>query len=234
MSNITTIILGVLVVILLYVLYRYFMTKSTSLSSQANLNSINLPSVNITDNPRSMRYAIGYWMYINSWTNTGANKPIISRDGQFSIYLDKTTPTLYLNIVQSCAAGATATPAIAITTDFPMQKWTYVTVNVDGNFVDLYLDGKMIKSVKLACNQANSVAAAGSTGVPIVLGGSVASDVMISNLKRWSAPMAPQEVWSNYLSGSGGAGSLQNLFSAYGVGVSLYRDNVEQSMFRLF
>lgn len=227
--NVTTIVLGVLVVILLYVLYRYFMTKSTSLSAQANLNNSAIPAVKVTDRPTSMRYAIGYWMYINSWSSVSTNKPIVSRPGQFTIYLDKSTPTLYVDVSQNCAAGVTATPPIAITTDFPLQKWTHVVVNADGKFVDMYLDGKMIKSIKLACDQAPISTA---SDVQIVLGGTPTSDTMISSLKRWSSPLSPQEVWNDYLSGAGN--SLTNMFSSYGVGVSLYRDNVEQSMFRLF
>ena len=231
--NVTIIVLGVLLVIAIYVLYRYFVTKSTSLSNQANLNNSSIPEIKITDNPKTVRYAIGCWIYINSWTNTTANKPIITRANQFSIYLDKATPTMYVDIMQTCtvtgtAVAATATAPIAITTDFPIQKWTYVVVNADSKFVDLYLDGKMIKSVKLACDPAIPP----TVDIPIILGGSVTSDVMVSTLKRWSAPMSPQEVWSDYLSGAGN--SWKNMFSAYGVGVSLYRDNVEQSMFRLF
>ena len=229
--SVTVVILGVLLVIAIYILYRYFMTRSTSLATQANLNNSSIPTIAITDNPKTVRYAVGCWMYINSWSNTASNKPIISRAGQFSIYLDKTTPTLYVDISQSCTSGATATPPIAITTDFPMQKWTNVVVNADSKFIDLYLDGKMIKSIKLACDQATPPEG-GSTGVPIVLGGVAGTDVIVSTLKRWSAPMSPQEVWSNYLSGAGN--SWKNMFAAYGVGVSLYRDNVEQSMFRLF
>ena len=227
--TVTTIVLGVLVVILIYILYRYFMTKSTSLSAQANLNNSAIPDIKITDSPTSMRYAVGYWMYINSWSSSTNNKPIISRANQFNVYLDASTPTLYVDISQNCASGATATPPIAITTDFPLQKWTHVVVNVDGKFVDMYLDGKMIKSIKLACDQKPSTI---SPEVPIVLGGTPTSDTMISSLKRWSSPLSPQDVWNDYLSGAGN--SLTNMFSSYGVGVSLYRDNVEQSMFRLF
>ena len=228
--SVTTILLGVLVVVVLYILYRYFMTRSTSLATQANLNNSSIPTIAVTDSPKTMRYAIGYWIYINSWSNTGSNKPIVSRTGQFSIYLDKITPTLYVDISQNCAA-ASATPPIAITTDFPMQKWTHVVVNADGKFIDLYLDGKMIKSVKLACDPVTPPEG-GSSGVPIVLGGVTGTDVIVSTLKRWSTPMSPQDVWNDYLSGAGN--SWKNMFSAYGVGVSLYRDNVEQSMFRLF
>jgi 23S rRNA pseudoU1915 N3-methylase RlmH len=229
--SVTVIVLGVLLVIALYILYRYFVTRSTSLATQANLNNTSIPTITVTDSPKTMRYAVGYWMYINSWSNTGANKPIVSRANQFSVYLDKTTPTLYVDISQNCTGGTVVTPPIAITTDFPMQKWTHVVVNADSKFVDLYLDGKMIKSIKLACDQATPPDG-GSSGVPIVLGGVAGTDVMVSTLKRWSAPMSPQDVWSDYLSGAGN--SWKNMFSAYGVGVSLYRDNVEQSMFRLF
>jgi len=232
--NISTIILGVLVLLLIYILYRYFFTRAASLASQANLNNSNLPTIPVNDSPTSVRYAYGTWMFINSWTSTGTNnKPIFSRANQFNVYLDSITPTLYFDISQNCTAGTTATGPVAITTNFPMQKWTYVVISVDSQFVDFYLDGKMVKSIKLVCPQAPPPAG-GTAGTPIVLGGTPTCDVMLAALQRWSSPLSPREVWSNYISNSSGTNALAKMFSSYGVGVSLYQNDVQQSVFRLF
>ena len=231
--NISTIILGVVVLLLIYILYRYFFTRAASLASQANLHNSNLPTIVVTDSPTSVRYAYGTWMFINSWTSTGGAKKIFSRANQFSVYLDSNTPTLFFDISQNCPTGTTATAPIAITTNFPMQKWTYVVISVDSQFVDFYLDGKMIKSIKLACPQA-APPTGGTTGTPIVLGGTPTCDVMLAALQRWSAPLSPREVWSYYISNSSGTNALSKMFSSYGVGVSLYQNDVQQSVFRLF
>jgi len=229
--NISTILLGVLVLLLIYILYRYFFTRAASLASQANLNNTNLPTIPVNDSPTSVRYAYGTWMFINSWNSNG-QKPIFSRANQFKVYLDSSTPTLYFDISQSCPSGTTATGPVAITTNFPMQIWTYVVISVDNQFVDFYLDGKMVKSIKLACPQA-APPTGGTAGTPIVVGGT-SCDVMLAALQRWSSPLSPREVWSNYISNSSGTNALAKMFSSYGVGVSLYQNDVQQSVFRLF
>ena len=246
--NYTVIILGVVLVIMVYILYRYLSTSSSSLSAKADLKIAN-PPMPITVSPQSSRYAYGIWVYINTWSS-GSYSPIFWRpasggaatfDGangaastnQFSMYLDKTTPTLFCTIAQQPGAGCTNMP-IALTTNFPIQKWVYVVASVDGQFTDLYLDGKLVKSIKLACIPVQpGSSTSGDQSNTIVLSKATAPfDAYVAGFKVWPTPLTPQDVWSNYMSGNGN--SMSSMFSSYGVTVGLTKDNVQQTQFALF
>jgi len=227
-----------IVILLLYVLWRYFSNIGTNLSSNTNLNSLSTTSVVISDT--SVQYAYGLWIYVNSWssgTKDSPKKTIFSRSksqsntrdtyGNYTtlLYLDPVSPTLYLDLAQ---IGATAASPIAITTNFPVQKWCYVTFSVNNQYVDCYLDGKLVKSVRL--NKPLTVP--NSTDSVYIGSPQITSDIYINKLYHWANPLTPQQVWSNYLSGNG------NLFSAFtnniGIGFSFYKDNVINSTYRLF
>jgi len=217
-----------LVFILLYVLYVYFHSSSAIASGLINLNSVN-PAVVITDKPTSYQYSFGVWIYVNSWNNNN-NKPVFAVPNQIQVYFDKTTPTLLVDIKQNCASSGTAavTPPITLTDNFPIQKWTYVTVVVDNFFVDMYLDGKMVKSIKLNC----MLSMPSSTNTSVYLGGNpaVTSDIMVTKLYRWSYVLAPQDVWKTYMAGNG----VSSTFATYGMNVDILRNNTIQNTIKLF
>ena len=233
----TIVILGVIVVILIYILYRYFSTTSTTLTTKADLKTVH-PAIPIT-NATSVRYAYGVWVYVNSFTG-GNYKPIfqlptngsnisvattsVMTGNNIQLYLDKTKPILYCDILTSAV-----TPQIQITPNFPLQTWVYVVISVDNNYADFYLNGKLIKSIQLAGSQTPATAATnifiGDTG------NGVKPDIQIAGFYRWSKPLNPQEVWSNYLAGNGNP--MSSMISSFGMNVALVKDNVEQSKFAL-
>ena len=232
----TIVILGVIVVILIYILYRYFSTTSTTLTTKADLKTVH-PAIPIT-NATSVRYAYGVWVYVNSFTG-GNYKPIfqlptsantisaattvVMTGNNIQLYLDKTNPILYCNILTT-----TPTPQIQITPNFPLQTWVYVVISVDNNYADFYLNGKLIKSIQLVAPQTQITAVTPQ----IFIGDTVAgTDIQIAGFYRWSKPLNPQEVWSNYLAGNGNP--MSSMISSFGMNVALVKDNVEQSKFAL-
>ena len=231
--NYTVILLGAVVIILFYILFKYFSTSSKTMVAQTSLKGTN-PAITITDKPGSARYAYGLWLYVNQWstgkkvifkrTIKNAVAPVAAKDFELSLEPDK--PILKLSIPQDLITGTTCTPDITITSNFPIQKWTYIVVNVDGNFVDLYLDGKLVKSIKLLCTPTSP---AESDNIELGTG----FDALVADFKRWSTPLTPQDVWTNYMSGNGG-NSLKKALSAYGMNVALIKDDVEQTKFAIF
>ena len=143
--NITLIILGVIIAILIYVLWYYYSPGNSSvLSSKANLNATN-PPITSLNSPTNTRYGYGIWVYVNSWNNQN-DKIIFSRDKNIKLRLDKSKPSLYCDITMS--DGTTESKTL-ITDNFPLQKWVFVIVSVDNQFLDCYLDGKLVKSTRL-------------------------------------------------------------------------------------
>ena len=92
------------------------------------------------------------------------------------------------------------------------QKWTYITVSVDNSYVDSYLDGKLVKSIKIEGLQSSH------TDANVYLGGKVItpSDIQVSNFLRWTNALTPQDVWNEFNKGNGG-NWLKSAFSQYGL-----------------
>lgn len=219
--NPIVIVLGIIVIVLIYFLYTLYVSKTSSIVQLVNLNNQN-PSINYNSlvNANSTRYAYGTWIYINTWDNT-KQKTIISRGNDFKLYLDTLTPTLKCNIKNTSDTNFNSSNDIIITSNFPIQKWTYVIISIDNQIVDCYLDGKLVKSTQLsyvpAISQQN-----------ISMGDSNNPDIFLAMLNRWATPIDPQTAWNYYLQGNG-MGSIN-----MNVKLSLYQDNVEQKSFSLY
>ena len=228
----------VIIIVLLYILWKYFSNTGTTLVKNTNLNTIQSTPIPINDT--SVQYAYGIWVYVNSWTQdtqTGAKKTIFSRSSKSNgwdnkgdyttcLYLDPVSPTLYLDIAQN--DGSTVSPII-MSTNFPIQKWCYVVFSVNNQYVDCYLDGKLVKSVYL-----QSTITTPALKDAVYVGSSKAgNDIYVNNFYHWTNPLTPQQVWSNYLNGNG-TSPIAALTNSFGFGFAFYKNNVETSTYRLF
>lgn len=251
--NYTIIILGVVVIILLYLLYKYFSSSSTSLTTKASLNADIVP-LPMPSTSGSANYSYNIWVCVNTWNSNsfktiffrpptgsssktdplsavkslplinGANKS--SDDPQIILYLDKTTPTLFCYIQQTgSASDANQIGPIPITTNFPLQSWVYVSINVQSTYLDLYLQGKLVKSI-----QFKTVPSLPDTDNPVYLGGSV--DANVVGFKYYPNSLNPQQVWSNYMAGNGQ--SALSGISSYGLNVDLTTNGSVQNTYKLF
>ena len=86
------IILAIVVILLFYILYRFFMLKSTELTSTASLLEQN-PKISIENKPTSTRYSYGIWIYVNSW-DSSIDKTIFERTNNIKLYFSKAAPVL--------------------------------------------------------------------------------------------------------------------------------------------
>ena len=249
--------LGVVVIILIYVLYTYYTSKSTTLLKTVSLSARNT-GIAIVDFPQSYRYTYNVWIYVNTWNWNDGTMPIFYREvqtpasayvgsgmdtthtankvltttaaataaatagtgAQFALFLAKDRPTLYCQI-------PIATPGDApfqITSNFPIQTWTYISISVDSQYVDFYVNGKLVKSVQLSKIPSqpadkDNLLYLGTTG-----------DITISGLERISAPSAPQDVWSAYINGNPAGTSS----SSYNINMDLVKNQKVQSTYNVF
>lgn len=216
------IILGIIVIVLLYILIKYYSNGYSKLATITSLKSNN--SVVSTNVQFSTRYALGIWIYVNSWDST-ANKVIYDLPGKIKLYLDKTRPSL--NAELEVQSGLPLT--VSITDEFPLQKWVYVTVSVDNNFVDFYLEGKLVKSNKLPGIHSDGVES------KMYIGGNPANlnDIVIARFNEWQNPLSQTEVFNEYMKGNGSS-VFYKMLSSYGLNVSVLKDNVTTSSYRVF
>jgi hypothetical protein len=187
-----------------------------------NLNEINVP-IKITNQPNSTRSAIGVWIYITSW-NKLVEKEILQLPGKYRLYLEDKLPILHAEIYTTGGKKN-----ITITLNFPIQKWTYITLSMDNAFIDCYIDGKLIKSIQLETPQGNN------TAPTLFIGGNppVMHDIVLNNIKRWMEPQTPQNIYNEYIRGNGNY-FFSNSFAAYGLQLQLLKNNVAEGSLTFF
>jgi hypothetical protein len=242
--NYVVIILGVIVIILIYILIRIVSASAVELTSSANLND-DISSIDIRNNPTSSRYAYGLWIYVNSWDNS-VNKTIYKRDENIKLYLDTDSPTLKCDITMT----DDEVQSFEITDNFPLQKWVYIIISVDNQYIDCYLDGKLVRSGRAYTQEVDTSATTtgGNTETTkafpktpsgtgdagkIKLGGENRWDAYVTKFKHWSGPVNPETAHSEYLSGNGQS-SFRNFFSRYGLDILIKKDDVEQTKLSIF
>ena len=214
--NYSLVIIGVLIIVILYLLYLYLFDTSNELKDFVKIDQTASIDVN---SPTSTRYAYGIWIYVGEW-NSSPNKTIYSHgdDGQGKLlggelYLEQLTPTLKYKDTNG--------NEVSITDNFPIQKWTHILVSVDNNIGDFYLDGKLVRSADMGTT-------ATPTASSVNLG--TISNTHIAKFTRWTTPINPQAAYDVYMKGNGQTGMLP----AYGIDISVFKDNIEQSKFKLF
>lgn len=220
--NYTLIILGTILVVIAYILYKVIDEKGRSVASKVDLKSqepeVRLSSV--SGNPTSPRYYISSWIFINA---------LPTNESLFKIANGNTT---YLDVSMSNTASlsyeinATTNTTHTIMDNFPLQKWVCLIISVDNNIVDLYIDGKLLRSHKIAgtvtsINEASAI----HFGTPI--------DGFLAKMDREPRPINPSEAWDKYMDGNGG-NYFSKMFANYGATFTITKDDLDVRQFQMF
>ena len=218
------ILLGIVIIFLLYLLISFYRSSETVLTETANLSQT-IPPIEITNSPGSSSYAYGIWIFVGNWDS---NKPktIFKRANNLTVSLDNTSPKLRATFTMSDDSEKD----VIITDNMPLQKWVYITISVDGQYVDGYIDGKLVKSSRVISDEL--IPKVPTSTATMQLGGD-GFDASIARFKHWAHAVDPQTVWNSYLQGNG-QGSWTSTISDYGVDLSILRNNVETTRFSLF
>lgn len=249
--NPVAIVLGIVIIILAFVLYRFY--TSTASALQTSLISLKTPPQPLTSIPNatSNQYAYGIWVYVNSWDST-VNKVIFNHKGTMTVYLLANHPSLVVDVQMS--DNTTASTVIA--NNFPLQKWVFIIASLDNQFLDVYLDGKLVKSAKLTNSNNvtfpiippatpfvylgnnngedklyNGVSGAGN--LPTVTASSSSGfDAYVTYFYRWTAPMDPGTAWQYYMKGNG-QNTILGAMNNYGVQMQVIQNDVVASTYRI-
>ena len=226
------IVLGVVIIFLLYLLISFYRSSETVLTETANLSQT-IPPIEITNSSGSSSYAYGIWIFVSNWDS---NKPktIFKRANNLTVSLDNTSPKLRATFTMTDDSEKD----VIITDNMPLQKWVYITISVDGQYVDGYIDGKLVKSSRVISEEISEensevfIPKMPTSAAKMQLGGD-GFDASIARFKHWAHAVDPQTVWNSYLQGNG-QGSWTSTLSDYGVDLSILRNNVETTRFSLF
>lgn len=218
------ILLGIVIIFLLYLLISFYRSSETVLTETANLSQT-IPPIEITNSTGSSSYAYGIWIFVSNWDS---NKPktIFKRANNLTVSLDNTSPKLRATFTMTDDSEKD----VIITDNMPLQKWVYITISVDGQYVDGYIDGKLVKSSRVISDE--FIPKVPTSAAKMQLGGD-GFDASIARFKHWAHAVDPQTVWNSYLQGNG-QGSWTSTISDYGVDLSILRNNVETTRFSLF
>ena len=226
--NWTLVILGVILLIVIYILYKVIKEKGKTVANKIDLTVTNDKlSMSKLETPNSSRYYLMTWIFVEQ--KVSQNDTMIkiqdssdSTKVKLSIELD-TSSTLKYTISDN---NVTQTTTHTIMENFPLQKWVHIIVSVDNEFVDCYVDGKLVRSARVYTPGSGSAPAAipsipPDNSVPVLLA-PVKFDAYVAKFKRWIYPINPQTAYSEYMKGNGqGWPGMPN----FGLDMTVMKDN---------
>ena len=225
MNYLATILVVVIAIILFY--FYYYITNNELSSGLQNLAYSKEISYSKLKNPNSYTYSYQCWIYMSA--PTGTAKSIYQRKtGETN-----TSPIFEVDISGQqliLKAGTGVNPPtniMTITSEFPIQKWTYLVINVYNlQTFEAYINGKLAKTVNVPSGSSPKPA---SNRNSLYIGGD-SLDGYITKFTRTEKTLDAKTVWENYLSGNG----LSNLFSTlipYGLNLSISKgEEIQRSV----
>lgn len=233
--NYTLIILGIILVVILYILYTVISEKGVSVTKKLYLKEPN-SSVAMKDlsNPESVRYSYNLWVYINSLAAADSDIfSIIATAGTVSNTFFRLFLTADAKLKYSITNSSSGNPSSGTTylatneamTNFPLQKWVYISISVDTNIVDIYIDGKLIRSQRMESIKPPSKSCLITYPTTV--------DAYIVKFDRFDKPVDPETVWNAYMAGNGGS-YFTSLLSSYGANITLTKDSLDLRKFTMF
>ena len=238
----------IVVVIILYLLISWLMSDGSSLLPSsyplpAN-KAIKIDGKKLKTGTAN-NFAMSCWFFVSNWdTHFGQEKVIYERtdsEGNMALKmaLDKFENNLIVDVgtyADNCDVGGVGQGGSSsgckrhqqcVVQNVPLQRWVNAIVSVYGRSLDIYIDGKLVRTCVLK-NTAYVPSGAPMTVCPngIGFGGQIAS------FKYYNDAKNPQEAWNIYADGFGGS-LLSNLFNKYYIQVKFFIDDEAQGSFRI-
>lgn len=218
----------IVLVFIIYLAYTFIYMTSSLISKPMDLKSSGsrfvLQSTSMKQ-PGSTKYNYEMWVYVESNFPSDSFNVLMNRGNLFAFALLGNNLSLYVNPIVDTSGSLTpdASPlkTVEITKSFPFQKWTQIYMNVDGDQVDLYLDGKLMKT-----KTGFSIPTDRSTSVNV---GNAYTIGKLTRFSYWPSAVSPQEVWKKYMIGNSSTGA-NNYLTSYKADMAIFKDN--QSVYK--
>ena len=218
--NYTFIVLGIVLVVVLFILYKVFTEKKTKLETDRKLSAKSHKYEDLK-NPVSPNFYIAIWLYVHSLNTDGNNVIYQIKDDsdvlKFKLDITGNGGLRYYQAINDLSGNT------VIMDNFPLQKWTHVIINfTSGNLIDSYVDGKLMKSQELSntlTTNYNYTLTEGTT--------SKTADANVAGFERVPQAITPKEAWDKYLAGNGG-NMFTRFFQTWGLSLVLTKDNEDQ------
>ena len=245
-----SIVITIVIIVFILMLLRYILIDPYTLQTMQNgqtTSTISASSLatNGSDVPSS-NFAYSIWFYVNDWNyRYGEPKVIFGRMGSKSgpdqgsipgisgldpcpaVILDPVENNVSVSLgcypgidQQPTTPGGNTVIHTCTVSNVPIQKWVNLVVSVYGRTMDLYIDGKLVRT----CLLPGVASVNNNADIYVTPGGGFAG--WTSKLQYFPNSLNPQEVWNIY---SHGYSSWLSMFNAYQVQISLVENGNTQS-----
>ena len=235
MEILQIVLIIIFIVVIIYVV-AWFFSKSTQLTRMADGNVQQIILANtLANNKNSNNYTYSTWFYINDWNyRFGEPKIILGRLDKDnnpgpSITLDAMENNLTVAVACYPVSNSSATAPLVHQcniSNIPLQKWVNLIVSLYGRTLDLYLDGKLVRT----CVLPGVAKVNPNTNILVTPAGGF--NGWTTNFQYWPTASNPQEAYNIYKGGFGGS-TLGNIFNKFRIKVSFLTDNQERSSFEI-
>lgn len=236
--DIKKIIFWSLIILIIYLIIVYFSSSAKELSKLQNGNEPIVIESNKLDekNGISNNYTYSIWFYLNDWNyKYGEEKILFSRSNSNNnneeffpkVYFDKMTNDIKvkLNLYPNDSSQTSVSHTCTVN-NFPLQSWVNLIVSLYNRSLDIYLDGKLVRTCVLpGIAKINS-----SSNVFLTPNGGFSG--LTSKFEYFNHASNPQEAYNIYKKGYGG-NILGNVFNKYKLRLSLYKGNKETNAIEL-
>lgn len=234
--NTTVIVLGVLLILVVnYMIFQDYFTGTTSLKEQTYLQN-GVPDTPGSDlgSPDAKNVTYSVWAFVEDAASVSENL-IFSRNKDLHVGFKDGTFIVYVGGDTTGTGGALQNgQKIDVTHNFPLQKWVHILVTTEastnGRIVDIYLDGKMVKSVNITYDDTTSgnYKPDGTHAIKFDQ-----FQCYISKFERIPKTFDPKTAYNKYKQGNGGS-NLGNVLGNFGLKFAVTKDEIETTAFQLF
>ena len=230
MVELSTIAIGVVAIVLLYIIWQYLTDSYTQIGNmQKGSVKTTIPATTLPLNNNPSNFSVSLWFYVTNWScssDISAAKNVFKIKGGTDGVTDNFVIKLGacqndLDVVTK--VGGSASASVCHVSNIPIQRWVCLIVSIYGRTLDIYLDGKLVRTCVLP---SVSVALANQTQLTnLEIGGGF--DGFITSIRYKAQPVNPQEAWNTYTDGYGGS-MLQDILNKYKLKLSFLVDDVEK------
>ena len=245
-----SIVIIIVVIVLIFMLIKYLVsdpytlqgiqsgqTTSTISATSLATNGSNVPSSN---------FAYSVWFYVNNWNyRYGEPKVIFGRMGALSspgtgsisgvngldpcpaVVLDPVENNISISLgcfpgldqEPTTPGGSTVVHTCSVA-NVPIQKWVNLIVSVYGRSMDVYIDGKLVRT----CLLPGVASIKNNSNIYVTPAGGF--DGWTSKLQYYPDALNPQQAWNIYTQGYG---SWMSSLNSYQIQLSLVENGQTQS-----
>ena len=253
--NISGVVYVIIILIVVYFLFSWFAATSTNLSSRTSTDvTTTVAAKKVYTSSNSYSYSI--WFNITNWTNNFGREKIIflktnqstpgdtggdyELQGKGDTTIDQPKDVLAvslapyennLNILVPYAGNSGVIEEWKTTVyGIPIQKWVNISISFEQKVIDIYMDGKLVKT-SVVPNIPIPTPDASSYKL-IICPQDKTFKGEIAKFKFHKSSLNPQEAWEIYKKGFG-SGMLSGLVNRYKLKIAFLKDDQEFNSFML-